>query len=338
MRVPCGHSKLRWQDATFFAYRRSERFARLTKQYLENKWGVEFPNTGFSNFVKFSVVRSAFWTQQSGSLPHGWEQMVSLYYAWFEVAGFNIFGQSRKLLPEFLESFPNNLTLPTHASRVFDPYKAEKEAPASGVDVKKILQIREKTDFFETDLPQALLSTGVAKYSIKGDCATPGVMQSLQPFCGLMVEETVSDGQRCTCWLYVAPYGYDSGVYKGLEAALRFFNLPERIAVYAALRLEHEDLLQARTEFMEMLSSSDAETYFTVCGSGDDNSECKVDMDGFSKNANLLQWSFRLNSWTAMHKALQPPAFSFGSLSLWGLFSAGMAILVLLIRQSSKKL
>eukprot|EP00962_Isochrysis_galbana_P020254 scaffold5907_cov120-Isochrysis_galbana.AAC.9 len=31
--------------------------ARRTKQHLETKWGVQFPNTGFCNFVKFSVIR-----------------------------------------------------------------------------------------------------------------------------------------------------------------------------------------------------------------------------------------------------------------------------------------
>lgn len=41
----------------YFVRRRSEEQARQTKQHLERKWGVEFPNTGFCNFVKFSVIR-----------------------------------------------------------------------------------------------------------------------------------------------------------------------------------------------------------------------------------------------------------------------------------------
>jgi len=332
------HSKLRWQDITFFSYRRSERFARLTKEYLTNKWGIEFPNTGFSNFVKFSVVRSAFWTQSSGSLPENWFQMVSLYYAWFEVAGFNNFGKAEKLLPEFLDGFNSNLTLPTVASRNFVPYAAETQVPGyvpfvpyAGVDVRTILDVREKTDFFETDLPTALLSTGVAKYSTKSSCEESAQIQSLQPFCGLIISEEA----RCTCWLYVAPYGYDSGVYHGLEAVLRFFNLPERIAVYAALRLENEDLEVAKTEFLETFQSREDEVSFNVCGSGDDKGACAIALDGFAEKARLLQWSFRLNSWSAIKRSLNPPAFSLGNFSAWAL--ALLATMALIFRQTGKK-
>jgi len=181
-------------------------------------------------------------------------------------------------------------------------------------------------------LPTALLSTGVAKYSTKSSCETAVHIQSLQPFCGLIISEDM----RCTCWLYVAPYGYDSGVYHGLEAVLRFFNLPERIAVYAALRLENEDLEIAKQEFLEMFKSKDDEVSFNVCGSGDDSSHaCRIDLDGFPEKARLLQWSFRLNSWSGIKRSLNPPAFSLGNISAWAF--ALLATLALVFRQTSRK-
>jgi len=70
-----------------------------------------------------------------------------MYYAWFEIAGFNYFGSSDKLLPEFLDTFNANLTLPGRASRQFPQFVPAKPAPASGVDIKKVLPIRKKTDF-----------------------------------------------------------------------------------------------------------------------------------------------------------------------------------------------
>jgi hypothetical protein len=328
------HNKLRWQDATFFAYRRSERLARQTKEYLTNKWGVEFPNTGFSNFVKFSVVRGSFWTQAAGTLPSTWKEMASMYYAWFEIAGFNYFGSSDKLLPEFLETFDENLTMPGRASRHFPQFVPAKPAPASGVDIKNVLPIRKKTDFFETDLPTALLSTGVAKFSTKGSCETPGVLQTLRPFCGMMIEESTPT-TSCTCWLYIAPYGYDSALYHGMESVLRFFNLPERVAVYAALKLENEDLFQSKAEFEELMSSLDTEVYMSVCGPGDDTSAtCNVQMDGFSHAAKLVQWSFRLNNWSAIKSALRPSRFQWFTPNTMGL--ALLAALTMWFRQTGK--
>ena len=58
--VPTARAEFRlwefgWQDVPYFVRRRSEEQARKTKQHLETKWGVQFPNTGFCNFVKFSV-------------------------------------------------------------------------------------------------------------------------------------------------------------------------------------------------------------------------------------------------------------------------------------------
>mmetsp|Transcript_132865 Transcript_132865/g.229985 ORF Transcript_132865/g.229985 Transcript_132865/m.229985 type:complete len:655 (+) Transcript_132865:78-2042(+) len=322
------HSKFRWQDATFFAYRRSERLARWTKDYLSNKWGIEFPNTGFSNFVKFSVVRNAFWTRETpGALPDQWKQQAGLYFAWFEVAGFNYFGD-QKLLPEFLgKEDQTHLTQPTTATRAFPTFEPEKAAPASGFDVTKLVDIREKTDFVETDLPQALLSTAVAKYTTNSSCSEPGPVETLQPYCGLLVEETKNGVSQCTCWIYVAPYGYDSAMYKGFESVLRFFNLPERIAVYAALKLENEDLFKAKEELGSLVPAGAGEFEMTVCADG--TASCQLSLDGFNKGARLLQWSFRLNSLSQIKSALRSAARSENAL-LWVVMSWGFWVALIL--------
>lgn len=147
------------------------------------------------------------------------------------------------------------------------------------------------------------------------------------------MEEGFGDDTKCTCWLYIAPYGYDTGVYHGLEAVLRFFNLPERVAVYAALRLEHEDLEQAKTEFLDVLQPYDGEAEFVVCSSGHDQDICEVSLDGFAQGARLLQWSFRLNSWSTMRKGFFPA--SYGNMSMVGLMV--FTVLTLLLRGSGGK-
>ena len=85
--------------------------ARLTKQHLERKWGVEFPNTGFCNFVKFSIIRHVEldWTE----LPKRWQEQAALVIAWFEMAGFNRHGNTT--------SAGNN----THRKNTLGPVVAE---------------------------------------------------------------------------------------------------------------------------------------------------------------------------------------------------------------------
>lgn len=326
-------SKFRWQDATFFAFRRSERLARWTKDYLENKWGIEFPATGFSNFVKFSVVRWAFWTRDMpGALPDGWFPQAALYHAWFEIAGFNFFGsEKQELLPDIVKKTDGSMAHPTVAIRAFPDFVPEQAAPASGLDPTKLIPIREKTDLVETDLPQALLSTAVGKYVAPGTCAAHGPLEALRPFCGLLVEEVSSGSPHCTCWLYIAPYGYDTAFYHGFESFLRFFNLPERVAVYAALKLENEDLFQAKDEVMGLVKALDesADLSFTVCAEG--SGSCQLNLDGFPEGARLLQWSFRLNSLSMVRKALQSAAQSedapFWVCLGWG-FWVGLVMLI----------
>ena len=77
--VPSARAEFRlwevgWQDVPYFVRRRSEEQARQTKQHLERKWGVEFPNTGFCNFVKFSIIRHVglSWSE----LPSRWVEQV----------------------------------------------------------------------------------------------------------------------------------------------------------------------------------------------------------------------------------------------------------------------
>ena len=95
--VPSARAEFRlwefgWQDVPYFVRRRSEEQARKTKQHLEKKWGVQFPNTGFCNFVKFSVIRHADldWTD----LPPRWIDQAGLVVSWFEMAGFNRHGDA----------------------------------------------------------------------------------------------------------------------------------------------------------------------------------------------------------------------------------------------------
>jgi len=95
---------------------------------------------------------------------------------------------------------------------------------------------------------------------------------------------------------------------------------------------EHEDLSQAKTEFMEALQPYDGEAEFVVCSSGDQDI-CNVNLDGFVQGARLLQWSFRLNSWSTMRKGFFPA--SYGNTSLIGMMV--LAVVTMFLRGSGEK-
>jgi hypothetical protein len=76
--------------------RRSEEQARSTKNYLERKWGVEWPNTGFCSYIKFSILRHKHFHAAEGVgdavLPTEWVAQAGLVVGFFERNGLNRHG------------------------------------------------------------------------------------------------------------------------------------------------------------------------------------------------------------------------------------------------------
>jgi hypothetical protein len=83
-------------DVPYFVRRRSEEQARSTKNYLERKWGVEWPNTGFCSYIKFSILRHKHFHAAEGVgdavLPTEWAAQAGLVVGFFERNGLNRHG------------------------------------------------------------------------------------------------------------------------------------------------------------------------------------------------------------------------------------------------------
>eukprot|EP00954_Amorphochlora_amoebiformis_P026601 1380323-Amorphochlora_amoeboformis.AAC.1 len=290
-------AKFRWQDVAFFGYRRSERLARGTKVYLEEKWGIEFPNTGFCNFVKFSVPRTALLTAERGELPSLWEHQATMVAGWFEWIGFNKFkpeGQEEYImLPELMNKTKAIMKKEgrMRAGRdliIDEPMQPQEKEP----EIAKILPLREQTVNIETRLPFEHLSLGTVKIDIDGSCAVPEA-QNLAPKCGLMIENGA--GNKCTCWVYIAPYNNDNLFLTVLSKLLWVIKLPQRVTVYGAMSLFMSDLETRRAEIEAFNKLPGVSVH--LCS--EMQPECEVDFS-FSQSDKLVQWSGELPSWSTV--------------------------------------
>eukprot|EP00438_Fugacium_kawagutii_P003521 Skav200666 [mRNA] locus=scaffold1967:25529:30519:+ [translate_table: standard] len=96
-----GWQKLAPQDVPYLVYKRGEQIGHQVRNYLTNKWGVEFVNTGIWNYVRYVMLADVVIRD---GLPTDWKDQAAIFYSWFESVGFNRY--NGEYLPQFIESPP----------------------------------------------------------------------------------------------------------------------------------------------------------------------------------------------------------------------------------------
>ena len=190
--------------------------------------GVEFPNTGFCNFVKFSILRHVAldWTE---GLPSRWVEQAALVAAWFEMAGFNRNGNLT--LGELVSGLVDaGAAAPAAASTSAAPaappleghltpaglaltafralISTSKVAPTDWVDsgIADLLAFQPAAVRLETRYQVEHMSLAVLRVPL-----TPRFDRArVTPLCGLLVRS----GQGDVCWIYVAPHRHDHPLFQ----------------------------------------------------------------------------------------------------------------------------
>lgn len=296
---PWGQNVL-WRDLLFFVYRRSERLARGTKQYLEAKWGVEFPNTGFCNFVKFSVLRHFMLRTDEGQIPKEWAPQAALVATWYEFVGFNQFQKATGEvvdLPHIVNNTESVRTLQEAivAQRVLVPSREihPKDAQIKLVEAG-LLPLLKKAKNMETRAPFEMLSFGVVRKRF----TTEEEMERFLPYCGLVVKH--ADGAH-SCHMYLSPFNYDNLVSDFLEWLHWRVRIAPRVAVYYAMH-GNTDLGTKRWLIHSVAAAANATAI--VCGETDPT--CKLEFS-MAATDELVQVSARVNSWSTVRLALIGP-------------------------------
>ncbi len=316
--VPSARAEFRlwefgWKDVPYFVRRRSEEQARQTKQHLERKWGVEFPNTGFCNFVKFSIIRHVdiHWVD----LPSRWHEQAGLVVSWFEMAGFNRHGDDTlgNVFPALRHS---NMSagLELKSRRELVSIAEVKASDWRGSGIADLLHFQESAVRVETRYQVEHMSLAVLRVPLNH--GSPIDADLVRPLCGLIVRRKGDD----VCWIYVAPHRYDHPVFQLTEWLLTRLRVGPRVALAMAMKFTNVEL-EPSAFHAQLQLLADAGVRVTMCG--EHHWRCEVSYD-FASDARLLAWRGRINSWPKVVRTLMP-----GAEDLNGLYSA-MALLVCL--------
>eukprot|EP00667_Euglena_gracilis_P000616 EG_transcript_615 len=289
-------STVEWRDLLFFVYRRSERLARGTKQYLEDKWGVEFPNTGFCNFVKFSVLRHFYLKKEDGSIPEDWNTQAALMAAWFEFVGFNNFHMGTRTadLPALIKDI-THLRSPVVALRTLvESVPVRPQASRLRLADTGLLPLLKRPKNLETRANFEMLSFAV----VTKELLTPEDVARFAPICGLLVKHRSSH----SCYMYVSPFNYDNIVSDLLEWLHWRVRLAPRVAVYYAMQA-NMDLGRLEWEIKGTAAAFNATAM--VCG--ENATACQFAFQ-LAAADEVVQVSGRVNSWGTVRLALMGDA------------------------------
>eukprot|EP00428_Durinskia_dybowskii_P077199 CAMPEP_0170361224 /NCGR_PEP_ID=MMETSP0117_2-20130122/3694_1 /TAXON_ID=400756 /ORGANISM="Durinskia baltica, Strain CSIRO CS-38" /LENGTH=520 /DNA_ID=CAMNT_0010615579 /DNA_START=87 /DNA_END=1647 /DNA_ORIENTATION=+ len=185
--------KITWEDLPYIVYKRSEQIGHQVRTYLTRKWGVEFPNSGIWNYVRY--VNLADVVIDGPAVPQDWKDQAAIFYSWFESVGFNRY--NGQLLPEFIEEPITGAVNVSRATGLSLPADVPEHRipPRSAAEILPH-QTGKKFGMIEVAFREPHLPIGVRKRSCVA--AEPASYAE----CGMAVQ----DGDECTCFNYVVPF------------------------------------------------------------------------------------------------------------------------------------
>jgi hypothetical protein len=253
-------AKITWKDLPYLVYKRSEQVGHQVRVYLTKKWGVEFPNSGIWNYVRYVMLNDI--VMEGKDLPTDWQDQAAVFYSWFESVGFNRY--NGKMLPEYIEEpSPEPVTISrTMAHELPTDVPADRVPPKQAVEVLP-RQERKKVGAVEVSFKDPHIEIALKKASC--DASKPESYSQ----CGLAVQ----DGDSCTCWTYVVPFNLRTTLY--LDRIADMLKLPSRALMYAQMKF-----------WRVPIDKNNVEIYCD--GTQED---CKHEVH-FTANSKVLQWSW----------------------------------------------
>jgi len=252
--------KITWEDLPYIVYKRSEQIGHQVRTYLTRKWGVEFPNSGIWNYVRY--VNLADVVIDGPAVPQDWKDQAAIFYSWFESVGFNRY--NGQLLPEFIEEPITGAVNVSRATGLSLPADVPEHRipPRSAAEILPH-QTGKKFGMIEVAFREPHLPIGVRKRSCVA--AEPASYAE----CGMAVQ----DGDECTCFNYVVPFNLRTTLY--LDKLMAFLKLPARAFMYGQMKYWTQPI--------------DPDSVDMFCGAYQEH--CSFTLK-FSETARVLQWSW----------------------------------------------
>lgn len=253
-------NKITWKDLPYLVYKRSEQIGHQVRVYLTKKWGVDFPNSGIWNYVRYVMLNEV--VMEGDALPTDWKDQAAVFYSWFESVGFNRY--NGKYLPDYIEDpSPEPVTVSrTMVQTLPTDVLPHRVPPQSAQDVLP-KQDRKKVGAVEVAFKDPHIELAIKKSTC--DASNP----ESYALCGLAVQ----DGDACTCWTYVVPFNLRTTLY--LDRIADMLKLPSRALMYAQMKYWRVPI--------------DKENMDVYCDGKQEHCEHEV---YFTASSKILQWSW----------------------------------------------
>jgi hypothetical protein len=252
--------KITWEDLPYLVYKRSEQIGHQVRNYLTNKWGVEFVNTGIWNYVRYVMLAEV--VLEGSSLPTEWADQAAIFFSWFESVGFNRY--NGQYLPDFIDEPTSEPVTVSRTQKLELPMDVPEHRvpPQSATDVLPA-QKRKKAGAIDLSFKDPHLS--ISFRTSKCNASEP----ESYALCGLAVQ----DGDDCTCWNYVVPFNLKTTLY--LDKLMAWMKLPSRAFMYGQMKYWTVPIDPASVDLYCKGSQEDCSTQVQ-----------------FGPDAKILQWSW----------------------------------------------
>ena len=232
-----------WRDVPYFMYKRSEATAQGTRDYLKAKWRINFPNTGFWTYIKYTIIEQhAFGARELEALA--WREQAALAFGFFQMAGYNRYelaraGAAPKQLDflDVLGRLERGWVPPPHqrlvARRELDRPAVTKTRPSYVDHVDALLEYGDESSALcaKAEMEHEYLPFSVARIALAScELLTP----EMERACGLLLEE---QGGQCVCWMNMPTFKSNSVAMIALAKLAAMIKVPSRITTFFEMAL-----------------------------------------------------------------------------------------------------
>jgi len=221
-----------WRDIPYFMYKRSEITAQGTRDYLKAKWNVNFPNTGFWAFIKYTIIeKHAYDMDEIAELPL--QHHLLLAFGWFQMVGWNAYdlgtAGSRLGFLDVLENVDNGWTPAAGSTIGLSRKRARPEWTETRPISKNVTDLLpEKGNPWppmEADLPYEYFPFSAAEVVTNCSALEPALL----PICGLVLDH--NDGS-CSCWINLPTWKTNGWLPHIIDKVAGWIKVPSRISTY----------------------------------------------------------------------------------------------------------
>lgn len=301
-----------WRDIPYFMYKRSEATALGTRDYLIAKWGVQFPNTGFWTFIKYTIVELHTYSIDDDDTFKEWHEQAMMVFGWFQMVGWNRYDGGAFL--EQLAQLDDPARRAVIRQRCDAGIKATRQTmrptPTNPRPTRKnitdiVPTVKDESWLkLEADMPTEYLPFAVARLELAA--ARDADVPALAKLCSLLIDHGPAGG--ATCWINLPAFTSKGLAASALETFASFLKVPSRISTYFEMMYMDYDIERHVQRLRRFERESGLNFTLTTCAgarvAADDTATCDLGFT-FPATSRLVRFAGMPSSPAEVELALQ---------------------------------